>query len=107
MWRMLCGRATDLKLTYTILEASESSAKVNWIADYTFSSGRHVRNDIAATMRIEERLIVDHRDVFDMWKWSRQALGLPGLLLGWSPPLQKKVRATALSGLRKYQDHRL
>lgn len=103
MWRMLNARATDLTLTHTILEASDSAAKVNWIADYTFSTGRSVHNDIVATMRIEDGLIVDHRDVFDLWKWSRQALGLPGVLLGWSPPLQKKIRATALSGLRKYQ----
>ena len=54
-------------------------------------------------MQIEDGLIVDHRDDFDIWKWSRQALGMPGMLLGWSPPLQKKVRDTALSGLRAYQ----
>jgi ketosteroid isomerase-like protein len=103
MWRMLCGGATDLSLTYTILQASESSARVNWIAEYTFSTGRHVRNDVVASLRIEDGLIVDHRDDFDQWKWSRQALGLPGMLFGWSPPLQKKVRATALGALRKYQ----
>ena len=103
MWRMLCGRAKDLTIDYTILDASDTAAKVNWIANYTFSTGRPVRNDVTATMRFEDGLIADHRDEFDMWKWSRQALGLPGLLLGWSPPLQKKVRATALGGLRAYQ----
>lgn len=103
MWRMLCGRATDLTLTYKVMESSETSAKVNWVANYTFSTGRAVVNDIVATMQVSNGLIADHRDVFDLWKWSRQALGLPGLLLGWSPPLQKKVRATALDGLRKYQ----
>ena len=103
MWRMLIGRGADMSLTHTVLEASDTTAKVNWIADYTFSTGRPVRNDIIATMKIEDGLIVDHRDDFDMWKWSRQALGIPGLLLGWSPPLQNKVRKTALAGLRKYQ----
>ena len=103
MWRMLIGRATDFSLTYSVLEASDTAARVNWIADYTFSTDRPVRNDIMATMKIENGLIVDHRDSFDIWKWSRQALGVPGLLLGWSPPLQKKVSATALSGLRAFQ----
>lgn len=103
MWRMLCRRATDLEVTHTILEASESDARVNWIASYTFSTGRKVRNDIVATVRVEDGLIVDHRDAFDLWRWSRQAIGLPGLLFGWSPPLQKKIRTTALTGLRKYQ----
>jgi ketosteroid isomerase-like protein len=103
MWRMLCGRAKDLTVTTTILDVSETAAKVNWIADYTFSTGRPVRNDIIATMRIEDGLIVDHRDEFDMWKWSRQALGLPGLLVGWSPRLHRKVRLTTVEGLRKFQ----
>lgn len=103
MWRMLIGRSKDFSLTYTILEASESSARVNWIADYTFSTGRAVRNDITAEMKISNGLIVDHRDTFDVWKWSRQALGLPGLLLGWSPPLRKKVTSEARHGLREFQ----
>lgn len=104
MWRMLIGRATDFSLTYTILEASDTAARVNWIADYTFSTGRAVRNDITATMKIENGLIIDHRDTFDVWKWSRQALGVPGLLLGWSPPLRKKVTIEARQGLRAFQD---
>jgi ketosteroid isomerase-like protein len=104
MWRMLCARATDLTIEHTILDSSDSAAKVNWIASYTFSAGgRHVRNDIVASMRFADGKIVEHRDVFDLWKWSRQALGVPGMLLGWSPPMQKKVRATALGNLAKYQ----
>ena len=103
MWRMLCGRATDLEIAHTIISASDSEARVNWIADYSFSTGRHVRNDIVATLYVENGLIVDHRDDFDLWKWSRQALGLPGLLLGWSTPFQKRIRTTALRGLHRYQ----
>ncbi len=103
MWRMLCGRATDLEIDHTIISAAHTDAQVNWVANYTFSTGRPVRNDIIATFHIEEGLIVDHRDDFDLWKWSRQALGLPGLLFGWSPPFQTKIRTTALAGLHRYQ----
>lgn len=103
MWRMLCGRATDLKVSHRIVQASDSEARVDWKADYTFSTGRRVQNDIMATMRVEDGSIVDHRDDFDLWRWSRQALGIPGLLLGWSPPLRKKIRGTALNGLRRFQ----
>ncbi len=103
MWRMLCERSTDLTLEHTVLESTANSAKVNWIANYTFSTGRHVRNDITASMRIENGLIVDHRDQFDMWAWSRQALGAPGLLLGWSAPMKKKVRSTARGNLERFQ----
>ena len=66
MWRMLCSRGSDLELDYHILEASTTAARVNWIATYTFSTGRPVRNDIMATMRIEDGKIVDHRDDFDL-----------------------------------------
>lgn len=103
MWRMLCERSTDLTVEHTVLESTEDSAKVNWIANYTFSTGRHVRNDIIATMQLSNGLIVDHRDHFDMWAWSRQALGAPGLLLGWSPPMRKKIRSTARGSLERFQ----
>jgi len=39
---------------------------------------------------------------FDFWAWSRQALGLPGWLLGWTPWLRRKVRATAARNLAKF-----
>lgn len=106
MWRMLCERSTDLTLEHTVLESTDTTAKVNWIAEYTFSTGRPVRNDITATMQISDGLIVDHRDVFDLWSWSRQALGLPGVLLGWSPPMQKRIRSTARGNLARFQAKR-
>lgn len=40
-------------------------------------------------------LIATHRDRFNFWRWARQALGAPGVLLGWSPSLKRKVRNTA------------
>ena len=104
MWRMLCASDTDLQLQYTILEASETEAKVNWIADYTFmATGRSVTNDVTSTWKFRDGLIVDHRDQFGFWKWSSQALGLPGMLLGWSPILKSKARSTARSTLKKFQ----
>lgn len=106
MWRMLCERSSDLTVKHTVLESTETSAKVNWIATYTFSTGRPVRNDITATMQLTDGLIRDHRDNFDMWSWSRQALGVPGLILGWSPPMRKKVRSTARGNLERFQSKR-
>ncbi len=104
MWAMLCSRATDLRVEYALRESTASHATVGWVALYTFgATGRPVRNDITAHMKLRDGLIVDHRDQFDLWKWSGQALGLPGRLLGWSPPLKKKVRRTALDGLAAFQ----
>lgn len=103
MWRMLTGQAKDLKVTYTILSSDDETVRVNWIATYTFSqTGRKVVNDIQATIRCLDGQIVDHRDVFDFHTWSRQALGTPGLLLGWTGFLKNKVRAQARKGLDRF-----
>jgi hypothetical protein len=47
-------------------------------------------------------LIATHRDRFSFRAWARQALGLPGLLLGWSPSPRRKVRGTAASNLKAF-----
>ena len=104
MWRMLCASGTDLQVRHTILTQAEGSASVNWVAEYTFSStDRPVVNDVTAAMKFQDGLIIDHRDHFDFWKWSRQALGAPGLLLGWSPMLKSKDRSTTRSNLDAFQ----
>ncbi|MNP52903.1 hypothetical protein D3C76_1473270 [compost metagenome] len=63
-------------------------------------------NDIQARFVIRDGLISQHHDSFDLWRWSRQALGMPGVLLGWSPMLQNKVRQQAFKGLRAFQQAR-
>jgi ketosteroid isomerase-like protein len=46
MWRMLTGRATDLKIELHEHEADEETGSAHWIARYTFSTGRPVVNDV-------------------------------------------------------------
>ncbi len=60
-------------------------------------------NRIDATFAFRDGLIVRHQDHFDFARWARQALGLPGLLLGWSSFLQNKVRAQAAAGLASFK----
>ena len=104
MWRMLCSSDTDLRIEHHVLESTHNTVRTNWIADYTFSpTGHTVHNDIEAMMTFRNGKIVDHRDSFDMWKWSSQALGLPGRLFGWTPVLRSRVRSTARSNLTKFQ----
>lgn len=99
MWRMLTERATDLRID--LLEHDDTSA--HWRAEYTFTeTGRHVVNDVRATMRFTDGLIADHVDDFDFHRWARQALGPPGLLLGWTPFLRTAVRRKARAGLDAY-----
>ena len=107
MWRMLCSSDTDLSVTHEVGATTDTSAEVSWVAEYTFTaSGRPVRNEVKATMTVRDGLIVGHRDVFDFWKWSRQALGAPGMLLGWSPPFKAKVQKTTRGSLKKFQAKR-
>jgi ketosteroid isomerase-like protein len=103
MWRMLAARSQDFSLTYEGVEADAQRGKARWIAHYTFSkTGRHVENIIDAHFRFGNGLIVEHTDRFDFWRWSRQALGPAGLLLGWTSGLQKKVQSTAATSLAEY-----
>ncbi|MEB3840019.1 nuclear transport factor 2 family protein [Pseudomonas guariconensis] len=104
MWRMLTSRAKNFSLTFDSVSANQDGGNAHWVARYLFTqTGRTVVNDIQARFVIRDGLICQHDDSFDLWRWSRQALGLPGLLLGWSPLLQNKVRQQAFKGLRTYQ----
>jgi ketosteroid isomerase-like protein len=103
MWRMLTASSTDLRVELLEHEADDSKGTAQWRATYTFSrSGRSVVNDIHARFRFANGLIVEHQDSFGFYTWARQALGLSGLLLGWTPMLRNKVRAQAASGLAKF-----
>ncbi|AIZ31765.1 nuclear transport factor 2 family protein [Pseudomonas parafulva] len=104
MWRMLISRAKDFSLTFDHVRADTRGGSAHWVATYVFGqTGRTVVNDIQACFVIRDGLICQHDDSFDVWRWSRQALGTPGLLLGWSPMLRNNVRQQALNGLRAFQ----
>lgn len=103
MWAMLVERGTDLRVTASDVHADDAAGRAHWDAHYTFSqTGRPVHNRIDAEFAFRDGLIVRHTDRFGFWTWARQALGVPGLLLGWTPFLRSKVRATARRGLEKY-----
>lgn len=110
MWRMLCmavrdkGRA-DWQLEFSGIDCDDEVGIAHWEPTYRFSAtGRIVHNIIDASFAFDrDGLILKHRDRFDFWRWSRQALGLPGALLGWSPMLRNKVRAQAARNLAKFR----
>ena len=99
MWRMLTGRATDLKIELHEHEAGEETGTAHWIARYTFSTGRPVVNDIRASFRFADGLIADHVDDFDFHRWARQALGPTGTLVAIVPPMRSAARRKARSQL--------
>ena len=103
MWHMLCARARDLQISFKDIQANATTGTAYWEARYTFGkTSRPVHNVIDATFVFRENLIVQHDDVFDVWKWTRMALGPMGLLLGWTPWLQSAVRRDARQGLEAF-----
>lgn len=106
MWEMLCKNAKNFSLSFSNIQLlDEEYATCDWIANYTFSkTGRKVTNKIKAHMRLQDGMIIEHTDQFDIWKWSRQALGLPGILLGWSGYLKNKIRNNARKNLQKFME---
>ena len=103
MWHMLCEGGSDLTLTHSGVEANDATGQAHWEARYTFTStGRKVLNIIDAKFQFENGRIAAHRDHFGFWRWSRQALGPAGLLLGWTPLVHNKVRATARARLDRF-----
>jgi len=104
MWEMLCTRGKDLEISFQVLRADDSGAAAHWEADYTFSgSGRKVHNVIDAEFELRGGKIVRHRDRFDLWRWTRMALGAKGVLLGWLPAVQNAVRAQAARNLAEFR----
>lgn len=100
MWRMLVGRAKDLRVEASDVRADDATGSARWVATYTFGkTGRRVRNVIDARFRFRDGRIVEHEDTFDLWRWSRMALGPTGTFLGWTPMVRQKVRAEANRGL--------
>jgi hypothetical protein len=57
---------------------------------------------INAEFEFEDGLIIKHTDRFGVWKWSHQALGLKGLLLGWTSFMRNKIQESAQLSLKKY-----
>lgn len=103
MWQMLLARGSDLRIEFCDVQADGHSGSAHWEAWYTFAkTKRPVHNIIRAAFEFRDGLIYRHRDHFDFWRWSRQALGAPGYLLGWSSFLQRKVHDTAMRGLADF-----
>lgn len=103
MWQMLVSRGKDLQITLIDAEANTAGGSATWEACYTFlKTGRTVINRIDALFAFRDGLIIRHIDRFGFWQWSKQALGLPGLLLGWAWPFKAMVRKQAAASLAHF-----
>lgn len=105
MWKMLLERSKgNLKINFCDIKSQGNSGSAKWIANYVFGkTNRKVENVIVANFEFHEGLIIRHNDHFNLWKWSKQALGFKGLFLGWTGFIQNKIRENAKESLVKFQ----
>jgi ketosteroid isomerase-like protein len=107
MWQMLTEQAGDLRVELAEHESDGSTGSARWIAHYTISrTGRPVVNEVRAKFRFADGLIVEHVDKFGVYRWSRQALGRTGTLLGWTPQLQLRIHREARGRLARWMQER-
>jgi ketosteroid isomerase-like protein len=93
MWRMIVSRNKNINIAFGNIKANDKTGSADWQAAYVFSrTARKVLNKISASFEFEDGKIIKHTDNFDLWKWSRQALGLTGFLFGWTSSFQHKLQ---------------
>jgi hypothetical protein len=106
MWEMLLLKSKgNIKIQFSNIKATATAGSANWVATYNFSkTNRKVINEISAEFEFQDGLIIKHIDHFNLWKWSKQAFGVSGFLMGWTSFFQKKVQEQALLSLKKFQE---
>ena len=102
--RQLLGRAKgNIKIKFQDVDATDHEGSAYWIATYPFGDKKRiVENHVKAKFEFKDGKISRHVDTFDFWKWSRMAMGLPGVLLGWTSFMKNKVQSTTSENLKKY-----
>ena len=97
----------EIKIEFSEIKATEYIGSAKWIATYNFSqTNRKVVNVIKAQFQFKDGLIIKHTDDFDIWKWSEQAFGIKGYLLGWTGFFHTKINEQALLSLKKFKENK-
>jgi ketosteroid isomerase-like protein len=106
MWRMLLSRGDSKpEIKFSNVSADEKYGKADWVAKYNYGpQKRKVVNNITARFAFKDGKIIKHTDDFDLYKWSQQALGASGYLLGWSSFMKNKIQKTTNGLLRKFME---
>lgn len=104
MWKMLLSnKKADTKITFKDVVATSVTGEANWVAEYVYGAKkRKVVNTVHAEFQFKDGKIINHRDTFDLWKWSNQAFGIAGTLLGWTSFMKNKIQVTANKSLDVY-----
>ena len=105
MWSMLCRSQgkNEFKVEVSHIQCDEFKGSARWDAYYTFSkTGRKVHNIIYAQFEFEEGKIKKHQDYFDLYRWSRQAMGPIAWLIGWTPFFKRKLNSQTKNMLKSF-----
>ena len=108
MWEMLLSKKeAELKIIYNIIEVDDRHARVHWIATYYYGPRkRKVINNVTANFEFSEGKISRHIDDFNLWTWSKQALGISGYLLGWSSYMKEQIQNKTREFLNSFIEKR-
>ncbi|MFV8369902.1 nuclear transport factor 2 family protein [Flavobacterium sp. LB2R40] len=106
MWKMLLKKSKgNIKIEFSNIKADEYIGSARWVATYNFSkTNRKVINIIQSQFHFKDGLIIKHTDDFDIWKWSKQALGMTGFLFGWTGYFQHKIQQQAILSLNAFKE---
>lgn len=104
MWEMLMSQKNEsTTVSFDNINSSEDIGSANWVAKYVYGDKqRKVTNEVSAQFKFKDGKIIEHVDTFDLWKWTKQALGAPGYLLGWTPFMKNKIQKTINGKLDEY-----
>lgn len=104
MWHMLCAGAKQFELQFEHIQADDTHGSASWQAKYLYTAGakvagRRVNNRVFAEFQFADGRIIRHSDHFSLWRWSAQALGPVGAILGWSGWFRRRLQSRAARAL--------
>ncbi|MGB5988742.1 MAG: nuclear transport factor 2 family protein [Marinifilaceae bacterium] len=104
MWEMLLAKKNKgNKISFSNIMASSEKGEANWVAEYIYGEDkRKIVNKISANFKFKEGKIIEHTDYFNLWKWTKQAMGPAGYLLGWSYFMRKQIQEKAKIRLEEF-----
>lgn len=103
MWEMLLLNSSgDIRISFNRVKADSQNGSVYWKAEYAYGKKkRKVVNNVWAKFKFKDGKIIRHNDNFDLWNWTKQALGPIGYALGWTSFMKSKIQQT----LNKHLDN--
>lgn len=109
MWRMLCEsqKGKDFKVNLSNVNTNNAKGSASWEAFYNFSkTGRKVHNIIDAEFEFKDGKIIKHVDDFNLYRWSKQALGFKGFVIGKTKYFRNKLKVQTNRMLDKYEKNK-